>query len=174
MHNEEITICPASILQLELFKKIGSQTFYETFVDTNTKQDMQEYLDKNFSTIKLTQELNNPDSSFYLAKSNDIVIGYLKINWAQSQTESNNENALEIERIYVLKKYFGKQAGKLLYEQALQIAQNKNMDYIWLGVWEHNPRAIRFYEKNGFVIFDKHIFTVGTDDQTDLLMKLKL
>lgn len=164
----------ATINDINILQKIGRQTFYETFVDTNTKQDMQDYLDNNFSTQKLTQELNNPSSSFYIAQSDDHVIGYLKINWAQSQTEINDDKALEIERVYVLQEYFGKQIGLLLYQQALQIAQDKNMEYIWLGVWEHNPRAIRFYEKNGFIAFDKHIFRVGTDDQTDILMKLNL
>lgn len=174
MKNVSMDIRLATINDINILQKIGRQTFYETFVDTNTKQDMQDYLDKNFSTQKLTQELNNPCSSFYIAQSGGQIIGYLKINWAQSQTEINDDKALEIERIYVLQECFGKQIGLLLYQQALQIAQDKNMEYIWLGVWEHNPRAIRFYEKNGFVAFDKHIFRVGTDDQTDLLMKLNL
>lgn len=40
-----------------------------------------------------------------------------------------------------------------------------------LGVWEHNHRALRFYEKNGFIAFGTHIFQLGNDQQTDILMK---
>jgi ribosomal protein S18 acetylase RimI-like enzyme len=74
----------------------------------------------------------------------------------------------------VLKNYHGKQIGQMLYDQAIQAAREKNADYIWLGVWEENPRAISFYRKNGFVEFDKHIFKLGDDEQTDIMMKLKL
>ncbi|MBP7822091.1 MAG: GNAT family N-acetyltransferase, partial [Saprospiraceae bacterium] len=102
------------------------------------------------------------------------VIGYLKLNFGSSQTELQDEKALEIERIYVSKEYHGKSVGQLLYDMAIQIAKQKNADYVWLGVWEENPRAINFYKKNGFVAFDKHIFKLGDDEQTDIMMKLKL
>jgi ribosomal protein S18 acetylase RimI-like enzyme len=45
---------------------------------------------------------------------------------------------------------------------------------IWLGVWEKNHNAIGFYTKNGFITFDKHLFLLGDDQQTDLLMKLEI
>ncbi|SMG52036.1 GNAT family N-acetyltransferase, partial [Sphingobacterium psychroaquaticum] len=102
------------------------------------------------------------------------VIGYLKINFGQSQTELKDEKALEIERIYVLKEYHGKNVGQVLYQKAMEIAKEKKADYVWLGVWEENPRAISFYKKNGFVEFDKHIFKLGDDEQTDIIMKLKM
>ncbi len=65
-------------------------------------------------------------------------------------------------------------AGQLLLEKALEIAAENHINYIWLGVWEKNPRAIRFYEKNGFIQFDTHIFMVGNDPQTDVMMKRSL
>ncbi|MFM6938558.1 MAG: GNAT family N-acetyltransferase [Aquirufa sp.] len=79
------------------------------------------------------------------------MIGYLKVNWGDAQSENQDPNALEIERIYVLQQYHGTQVGALLYEQALSIAQARKAPYIWLGVWEENPRAIRFYQTQGFV-----------------------
>ena len=159
---------------LKQLQKIGKQTFYETFVDSNTTEDMDKYLNDNFSLQQLTQELNNPHSSFYIATINDITAGYLKTNWLHAQTEQHDDQAFEVERIYVLKEFHGKSIGQKLYEKALSIAKKKKSKYLWLGVWEHNPRAIRFYEKNGFVAFDKHEFIVGTDRQTDILMKLML
>jgi ribosomal protein S18 acetylase RimI-like enzyme len=102
------------------------------------------------------------------------VIGYLKLNFGQAQTELQDEKALEIERIYLLKEFHGKNVGQLLYDKALQIARQKNVDYVWLGVWEENRRAINFYTKNGFVEFDKHIFKLGNEEQTDKMMKLNL
>ena len=159
------------IVQLQ---KIGRQTFYETFSAGNTEENMKKYLDEEFSIEKLTVELNDKNAEFYFAKLDNTIIGYLKLNFGPSQTELQDDKALEIERIYVLKEFHGKNVGQILYDKAIQVARQKNADYVWLGVWEENPRAINFYKKNGFVEFDKHLFKLGDDIQTDIMMKLKL
>lgn len=169
-----IEIRRVTLNDIEQLQQIGRQTFHETFSAGNTEENMANYLNEGFSTEKLTAELNDENAEFYFATLDDNVIGYLKINFGQSQTELQDDKALEIERIYVLKEFHGKKVGQVLYEEAIQIAGRKNADYVWLGVWEENPRAIRFYEKNGFVPFDKHIFKLGDDEQTDIMMKLKL
>jgi ribosomal protein S18 acetylase RimI-like enzyme len=64
--------------------------------------------------------------------------------------------------------------GQLLIEKAYQVAQIKKVKYIWLGVWEHNTRAIQFYKRNGFSEFGSHMFKLGNDDQRDILMKRQL
>lgn len=135
---------------------------------------MKKYLDEDFSLEKLTAEINNKNSEFYFAILDNNAMGYLKINFGPSQTELKDDKALEIERIYVLKEFHGKNIGQLLYDKAIQISRQKKADYIWLGVWEENPRAINFYKKNGFMEFDRHIFKLGNDEQTDIMMKLKL
>jgi ribosomal protein S18 acetylase RimI-like enzyme len=96
----------------------------------------------------------------------------MKLNDGLSQTEQQAEDSLEIERIYVLKEYQGKGIGNELLNLAKHIANQKNAPYIWLGVWEENKKAIAFYEKNGFITFDQHVFMVGEDRQIDLMMKL--
>lgn len=135
---------------------------------------MNKYLEEGFSSEKLSDELNNKNSEFYFAALDNNVIGYLKLNFGQSQTELKDDKALEIERIYVLKEFHGKNVGQLLYDKAMQIARQINANYVWLGVWEENSRAISFYKKNGFVEFGKHIFKLGNDEQTDIMMKLQL
>lgn len=168
-----INIEKVTLDNIDQLQNIGRQTFFETFVSGNTEENMKNYLDEGFSVAKLTTELNN-NSEFYFAIHDDKIIGYLKLNFGQSQTELQDDKALEIERIYVLKDFHGKSVGQLLYDKAIQIARHKCADYVWLGVWEENPRAINFYKKNGFVEFDKHVFKLGNDEQTDIMMKLKL
>ena len=172
MNNIEIK--EVTLNDIEQLQKIGRETFSQTFSSSNTEENMKQYLEEGFSFEKLTNELNNENSEFYFALSETNVIGYLKINFGASQTELKDEKALEIERIYVLKEFHGKKVGQILYEKAIEIAKQKNSDYVWLGVWEKNPRAISFYKKNGFIEFDKHIFKLGDDEQTDIMMKLKL
>lgn len=156
---------------IKLLQDIGRKTFFETFSESNSEENMRKYLEDGFSIEKLTEELNNKHSEFYFAVMDEKVLGYLKLNFGASQTELKDTNSLEIERIYVLQEYHGKKVGQVLYEKAIQVAYEKEAIYVWLGVWEKNPRAIRFYEKNGFVEFDKHIFKLGDDEQTDIMMK---
>ena len=169
-----IEITKISLEQLAQLQEIGRKTFTETFSSTNSEENMKTYLENGFSTDKLTSELQNPESEFYFATLNEVVIGYLKINFGQAQTEVQEGKALEIERIYVLQDFHGKKVGQLLYETAIQIAKNKKVAFVWLGVWEENHRAIQFYTKNGFVAFDQHIFRLGDDEQTDIMMKLAI
>lgn len=171
---EQITIRKLTIHDIGQLQKISRQTFYETFSASNTEQDMNKYLEEGFALEKLTAELNDPNSAFYFAELDGNLIGYIKLNQGRAQTELKEDSALEIERIYVLKEFQGKRFGQLLYEKAIQIARENNADYVWLGVWEENTSAIKFYKKNGFVEFDKHLFKLGDDEQTDIMMKLKL
>jgi diamine N-acetyltransferase len=171
---EDIEITQVTLSYIGPLQQISRQTFTETFAAGNTEENLKKYLADNFSIEKLTAELNDGSAEFYFAKLQNKIIGYIKLNSGQSQTEIKDDNAVEIERIYVLKEFYGKNVGKALYEKAIQVARQKKADYIWLGVWEENPRAIQFYKKNGFIEFDKHIFILGNDEQTDIMMKLPL
>ena len=170
----DLGIQKVTLDHMDQLQKIGRQTFFETFASGNTEENMKNYLEEGFSVAKLTSELNDNNAEFYFATLDGQVIGYLKLNFGQSQTELKDDHALEIERIYVLKDFHGKSVGQILYDKAIQIARQKCADYVWLGVWEENPRAINFYKKNGFVEFDKHVFKLGNEQQTDIMMKLKL
>lgn len=171
---ETVEIKKIGVEEIEKLQQIGRQTFFETFAEVNSEENMKEYLKNNFSNDKLTSELTNPNSEFYFAIRGNETLGYLKLNFGEEQTELKDKNGLEIERIYVLKEFHGSKIGQLLYERALQVAKKQDLNYLWLGVWEENHRALNFYKKNGFVEFDKHIFRLGNDEQTDLLMKLML
>ncbi|WP_039053961.1 GNAT family N-acetyltransferase [Sphingobacterium sp. T2] len=171
---ESIIITEVRPDEIQDLQRICKLTFSETFSASNSENDMNNYLSENFSLEKITTEFNDKNSLFYFAKEGANILGYLKLNFGDAQTELRDPKALEIERIYVLKEFHGKKVGQLLFEKALKIAEEKKVDYVWLGVWEENLRAINFYKKNGFEEFDKHIFKLGNDEQTDIMMKLKL
>ena len=135
---------------------------------------MEAYMNHAFDRGRLLSELCNHQSEFYLAKEGARVIGYLKVNVKEAQTEFKGDNSLEIERIYIDNGHQGKSNGTLLLQIARQIAVASNIEYIWLGVWEKNPDAIRFYERNGFKVFSEHEFQMGDEVQIDKLMICKL
>ena len=167
-------ISKVSIKEVELLRTISIQTFTETFAHQNSESDMQKYVSENLSIEQLSKELNTNGSSFYFLKLNLDIIGYLKLNAGESQTELKNSISLEIERIYVKQEFHGQNFGKQLLYKAIEIAKECNYLYIWLAVWELNLKAIAFYTKQDFVEFDKHTFKLGDDEQIDIMMKLEL
>lgn len=169
--NMKAKIQPISIAQVEQLQQISRATFRETFADVNTEEDMHDYLENRLSISRLTDELSQPESFFYFAMIDGHAVGYLKLNTGTAQTEHEADDALEVERIYVLKDYQSEGIGRLLFRHALATASEKQCRYVWLGVWEHNEKALRFYRKNGFEVFSKHVFRLGSDDQTDLMMR---
>ena len=169
-----ISIQKTALNEVEALQEISRLTFYETFAAVNTEENMSRYLENNLSLDRLSEELSNPNSEFYFAFCEDEVIGYLKINYKSAQNEHKTANSIEIERIYVKKMFLGKKVGKSLLEHAFDLAKQNQLDFIWLGVWEENHRAIHFYNQFDFEEYDKHVFMLGKDSQTDILMKRKL
>ena len=174
MTEQDIYISKVTLKDVETLRNISIQTFTETFSEQNSESDMQKYISDCLNIEKLTKEFHSISSEFYFIRFENKIIGYLKLNSGESQTECPNNNALEIERIYVEKKFHGKYAGKLLLQKAKDIAKEMRCEYIWLGVWENNERAITFYTKHGFIKYDTHLFKLGDDEQTDVMMKLML
>ena len=157
--------------ELPVLCQISIKTFVDKFASVNSESDMAEYISKNLSLEQLSEEFSNPNSEFYFAFSGENPVGYLKLNFKDAQNECKRENSLEIERVYVDEAFQGQKIGQQLFGKATQIAKDGNFEFIWLGVWEHNDGAIKFYEKNGFEVFGKHEFWLGKDLQFDLLMK---
>ena len=169
-----VEIRKISVEDLFLLQAISRRTFIETFAKVNTENDMNQYLIGSFNDERLTGELLDPESEFYFAEVNGQPAGYLKLNFGDAQTDIQDKNAMELERIYVLKDFLGKQIGQILLDKTFQRARETGVDYVWLGVWEHNHRAKKFYAKNGFVEFGLHDFWLGSDKQTDLMMRLEI
>lgn len=167
-----IEIVKVGLTDIDQLIAISVDTFQETFGGSNSADNMEKYIKESRSPEKVERELRTSGAEFYFAKAEDgEIIGYLKINTGHAQTEHQPYNFMEIERIYVRSSHHGKRIGLQLMEFVFQKAEEKNKQTIWLGVWEHNLKAIQFYQKLGFVAFDKHSFMLGDDEQTDIMMK---
>lgn len=151
-------------------QEISYDTFEETFGSQNSPENMSAYLEKAFNIKQVEKELSNPLSYFFFVYFHDEIAGYLKVNTGDAQSENMDDDAMEIERIYIKSKFQKRGLGKYLFNKAMNIAREKNKKKIWLGVWEKNERAIAFYEKLGFVQIGSHSFFMGDEEQTDYIM----
>lgn len=155
-------------------QKIYRQTFFETFSEQNSEENMRIFLDKAYSEEKLKSEIEDKESETFLAVENQKTLGVLKINTGNAETESGLENSLEIQRIYILKESKGLGIGTVFINLAEKKARELGVSFIWLGVWEKNFPAQKFYTDKGFRRFSEHAFVLGDDIQTDFLMKKEL
>ncbi|MGE6487126.1 GNAT family N-acetyltransferase [Paenisporosarcina sp. NPDC076898] len=168
------TIKKCLLEDLRELQKISVETFTETFKDQNSPEHLNAYLERAYNLDKLEQELINRNSQFFFVYLNQEVAGYLKVNTDEAQSEAMGADSLEVERIYIKKKFQKHGLGKQLLNKSLEIALNQKKKKIWLGVWEENENAIAFYQKKGFVQTGAHSFYMGDDEQVDLIMTKSL
>ncbi len=163
-----------SIDDLKELQAISIETFLETFGQQNSPENIARYLERAFNDAQMEQELTQEDSRFYFVCCDNQVAGYLKVNVDSAQSEAMGRDALEIERIYILRNFQKRGLGKVLMDKAFEDAVALGKKTIWLGVWEKNENAIRFYEKKGFTRTGAHSFYMGDEEQIDFIMERPL
>ena len=172
------TIAPQPVIRKATSNDLGDllhmarTSFLQAFTAGNKPENVTAYLKEAFTLEQFEKEMATPASTFLVAELEGEIIGYVKVNQVPVQTDIHDPDSLEIARLYVLEDFFGLGLGKKLLDTAINIAKQNEKKYLWLGVWEHNARAIRFYEKNGLRIFGSHPFPFGDEVQTDFLMRI--
>jgi len=157
-----------------LIADLSRKTFYDSFAADNTREDMEKFLNEQFTREKLIEEVGAKGNIFLLAYDGDEAVGYARMRESPNPVLLKDSPAIEIARIYAEQKVIGKGVGSALMQQCIEVAKQKNARVIWLGVWEKNYKAIAFYTKWGFEQFGEHVFMLGNDPQTDWLMKKAL
>jgi diamine N-acetyltransferase len=168
-----ITVKEATAADAELIADLSRRTFYDSFAPDNNADDMNKFLDEQFTKPALMEEVSAAGNIFLLAYADGEVAGYARLR-EKSTFRLNEPEALELARLYAETKWIGKGVGKALMEACIEIARQKCKRVLWLGVWENNQRAIDFYRQFGFEKFADADFVLGNDVQQDWLMKKML
>lgn len=163
----EIEIRRATKEDAALIAGLSHHTFYETFAEHNTKEDMAKFMQEQFTHAALMAEVGAPDSLFLLAYAGDEAVGYMRLR-------EQADDSLELARLYALKKMIGTGIGKALMQLCIDIAKESGKRRIWLYVWERNERAIKFYTAWGFEKVGTHDFRLGNDLQRNWIMQKNL
>ena len=171
---DSITIRIANIDDAETIADLSRKTFYDTFAPFNTPENMELFLREQFTRVTLMEEVKNPFNLFYLAYDGDELAGYVKLREHKFSRDPAIKNSLEIARLYATLNMIGKGVGKKLMQLSINLAVEKKKEMVWLAVWEKNQRALDFYEKWGFKIFDRQVFVLGTELQKDWVMRKML
>ncbi|HEY6247510.1 MAG TPA: GNAT family N-acetyltransferase [Pyrinomonadaceae bacterium] len=170
----DITVRLASADDANLLTELGARTFEETFAADNTPEDMAAYLGASFNVAQQTAELADPDSTFLIAEVGGVGAGYAKLKKGQPAEGIEGTKPIELVRLYVDRKWFGRGVGEALMRSCLEEAGRAGFKTLWLGVWERNLRAQAFYRKWEFRAVGKHVFQLGEDAQTDILMEREI
>lgn len=171
---EGIAFQACTINDCNVLTQIGIRTFREAYEPVEDPVQFQIYIDEAYDEDKISLELQNPESGHFFLKKENEIAGYLKVNIGESQTEEMGEEYLEVQRIYLLKKFYRQGLGTVLIQKAIELAKQKGKTKIWLGVWEENHRALSFYRNMGFVKTGSHAFFVGNMEEIDFIMELEV
>lgn len=166
----------ATIKDAEMLTELAYKTFYDAFHDhpKNAPEDLKAYMNEAFDLETISNELRESDSLFLVAEIENEAVGYAKVMLGSTEDGIKAENPIELNRLYAKQEYIGKGIGQKLMDECFRIAKDHKCDVMWLGVWEYNPRAKRFYEKQGFAKVGSHVFQLGSDPQIDILMQKDL
>lgn len=157
-----------------LLAELGAVVFQETFAADNTAENMATYMGQAFTLDRLRQELRDPLATFLIVGTSGRAMGYAKLQRGEPYSCVSGTNPIELSRLYVLAQRIGQGLGAALMKACLHQAKAEGFETVWLGVWERNLRAIHFYQKWGFVPVGSHVFPLGDDPQTDLILQKSL
>lgn len=159
-----------------MLAELSYETFWDAFHEhpANAPEDMAAYMEQAFSQETLRRELAEANSIFLVAEVENEPAGYVKLKLDSIEEPVEAEKPIELCRLYSHQKFLGRGVGARLMDECLRIAEENDCDTMWLGVWEYNPRAQAFYRKYSFTEIGKHVFQLGSDAQTDLLMQKDL
>src|SRR5215203_101582 len=169
--NPALDVRRASVEDAELLAELGALTFAETFAEENTLEDMAAYTAASFSLERLTAELTDPLSVFFIAEVEGSAAGYAKIHPGETAEGVEGQRPIELVRLYVARAWLGRGVGPALMQRCVDAAREMGFQTLWLGVWERNYRAQAFYRKWNFHEVGEHIFRLGSDPQRDVVMQ---
>lgn len=172
-----IKIRRAELEDAKLLAEIGLESFISAFADDprNAPEDMKIFVAQSFGEAIQARELQNEKIVFFIVEFENEVAGYCKLHLDAREEMVTGAKCLEIARFYLLENFIGRGgiAGKMM-EFVLNFARENNFETVWLGVWEFNPRAQKFYQKWGFEHAGSHVFQFGGDAQTDWVWQRKI
>ena len=168
---QNFTIRKASFSDAKNLREISESTFVNTYGEFNTPENMAKHIAEKFSILQIKKELQLIDNQYVIGEIDNEIVAFVKLVKNQNLEELPEKHCVEIERIYVKKEFHGRNFGKKMMDFCENWAAKNHFEILWLGVWEHNPNALKFYEKMGFTIFSSHVFVLGNDVQNDFLMK---
>lgn len=168
-----ISIRRSSPLDSVLLAELAYKTFWDAFAHhpKNAPDDLSFYMRQAFNEEQIRAELADERNIFLIAEYESEAAGYAKLITGAVEPGITAERPIELSRLYSHQRFLGKGVGQTLLDECFAIAKANGHDVMWLGVWEFNPRAQRFYEKNGFHVVGSHVFQLGEDAQTDILME---
>lgn len=176
MQQTTINIRQATHDDAQPLTDLAYTTFWDAFAHhpKNAPDDLNHYMRQAFNLEQIVAELADETSIFLIAEIDGKPAGYAKLIVGSIEPGITVERPIELSRLYSHQEFLGKGVGQNLMDACFEFAKANEHDVMWLGVWEYNPRAQRFYEKNGFEVVGRHTFQLGSDPQTDLLMQKEL
>ncbi len=158
---DKIKISPATVADAKLISVLGAVTFYEAYFEQDAAHDLANYIHESFELAKIRAEIEDKNAAFFIIYADEKAVGYAKLRNGSKVDCIKNENSIELQRIYTIERVYGTGIGESLLKHCLETAKLQGFETLWLGVWEENKRAQKFYAKYGFTRVGEITFPYG-------------
>lgn len=171
---EQVVLREATREDVAALQALAVRTYLDTFAGTATDEDNRLLMEKIYSRAQLLRDADEPGARLVLACVGDRPVGFLRLRENAEVNTWLGSSHLELHRLYLDSSFHGTGLANRVMQVAYTETQQRQRTWLWLGVWERNYRAQRFYERHGFERFGEHTFWVGHDPQIDWLMRKKI
>lgn len=169
-----LNIRKAEISDANLLSVIASVTFYEAYFDTDEPDSIARYIVETYNSDQIKSELEDNNSTFFIPELESKAVGFAKLRENSIPECLQGENTIELQRIYLVERVWRKGFGRILMEKCLETAKQKGFESLWLGTWEENVKARKFYEKLGFAKVGEYQYFYGDYLATNFVLKKDL
>lgn len=170
----ELHIRQATISDINVISALGITTCYEAYFELDPSEELAEYCVNFFSLERVRDEFADSNSTYLIAEFNGKAVGFVKLREGKKIECLAGKNAIEVQRIYILEKMKGKQIGKSLIKKSIEIGREKGYELLWLGVWEKNIAAQKFYEKIGMENIGLTDFSDGKNEFLNFVFAIEI
>jgi GNAT superfamily N-acetyltransferase len=165
-----ITLRRATPADAATLAALGARTFRDAFGAQNTAEDMDAYLAKTYTEAAQRRELEDPAWHTLLAEHDGEAIAFAQVRTGRAYECVTGPAPVELYRIYVDRGWHGHGVAHALMEEVIALSRSLRGQTLYLGVWEHNHRALAFYAKYGFVDVGERSFQLGSTVDRDRIV----
>ena len=160
----------AGEMDVDLLRQFSQRLFITTYAAQNTPENMALYCQEAFSVENFAEDFSRKNVQYLLVTEKEQMAGYAKLVLNKDWTGEVGNTGVELARYYLDAPFRGRGLSTDFMGYCQGWARQQGYRSMWLGVWPQNPRAVRFYQKEGFEKVGTATFLLGTDRQTDDIM----
>jgi ribosomal protein S18 acetylase RimI-like enzyme len=148
-----------------------SRNFLATYGHCSTPENIAATIAKHYGVEAQRRQLADRARLNLVMERDGLLAGHAQLHFGHDTPAPVRPlPSTEIARFYIDTAFHGRGLAQEMMAEVRRLASARGARSLWLSVWQEQPQAIRFYEKEGFRIAGRLVFAIGDDPKDDWLM----